>query len=81
MVAQNENPNNIADDSKTEMVREALQIHTADIALANREGFGPLRGLRHIMPKLRIKIIGKLWRRSPLVIRHDLVDIRIYLRM
>src|SRR4029077_17626738 len=63
------------------MIREALQVHAADIAFANREGFGPIRSLVHVIPKLRIKFIGKLSCPNPLVVPHDLVDIRIDLRM
>jgi hypothetical protein len=50
------------------MIREALQVHAADIAFANREGFRPLPSLVHLMPKLGIKFIGKLWRLNPLVV-------------
>ncbi|MEX0802756.1 MAG: hypothetical protein WD688_05495 [Candidatus Binatia bacterium] len=81
VVAHNENPDDIANDTKQEMIREALQAHAADIALPNRERFRPLFGLLHVMPQFRIKVIGKLWSRNPLVIPHDLVDIRVYLRM
>jgi hypothetical protein len=35
VVPDNENPDDIADDSKQEMIRKALQVHAADIALTN----------------------------------------------
>jgi hypothetical protein len=81
VVAHDENPDNVADDTKQKMIREALQVHPADFALANRKGFRPLHSLVHVMPKLRIEVIGKLWRPNALLIPHDLVDIRTYLRM
>jgi len=81
MVTHNENTNRISDDTKQEMIREALQVDAADIALANREGFRSLGSLVQLMPKLRIKVIGELRRRNLLIIPHYLVDIRIYFRM
>ena len=39
----------IADDTKQKMTREALQVHAADITLANREGFRSLGGLLDAM--------------------------------
>jgi hypothetical protein len=72
VVAHNENSDQIADATKQEMIREALQVHAADIAFANREGFGPIRSLVHVVPKLRIKFIGKLSCPNPLVVPHDL---------
>jgi hypothetical protein len=81
VVAHNENPHDITNDTKQEMIREAVQVYAADIALANREGFRPLGRLLHVMSQLGVKFIGELWRRNPLVIPHDLGDIRRDLRM
>ena len=66
MVAHNENPHDITNDTKQEMIREALQVHAAYIASANREGFRPLGGLLHVMSQLGIKFIGELWPRKAL---------------
>jgi hypothetical protein len=81
VVADHENPCDIANDAKQEMIREALQVHAAEITLANGERFRPLSGLLHVMSQFGVKFISKLSRRNPLLIPHDLVDIRIYLRM
>ena len=80
-MANDENPDSITDDTEQEMIREALQVHAPDIALADREGLRSLRGQLYVMPQLGIKVIGKFWCRNPLVVPHDLVDIRVYLRM
>ena len=42
MVAHGENSHDIANNTKQEMIRESLQVHTPEIALANSEGFRPL---------------------------------------
>jgi hypothetical protein len=40
VVAHDENPHDIASDTKQEMIRESLQAHAAKITLANREASG-----------------------------------------
>ena len=45
VVAHDENPHDIANNAKQKMIRESLQVHTPEIALANSEGFRPLGGL------------------------------------
>ena len=47
VVTHDENPHDIANDAKQEMIGEALQVHAAEITRANREGFRPLGGLLH----------------------------------
>ena len=64
VVAHNENQHSITNDTKQEMIREALQVHAAYIALANREGFRPLGGLLHVMSQLGIELVGNLWNES-----------------
>jgi hypothetical protein len=81
MVAHDENPHDIANDTKQEMIRESLQAHAAEITLVNREGFRPLGSLLHVMSQLGVKCVSELPRCNPLVIPHDLVDIRIDFRM
>ena len=44
VMANDENPDSITDDTEQEMIREALQVHAPDIALADREGLRSLRG-------------------------------------
>jgi hypothetical protein len=39
VMAHDQNPHDIANDTKQKMIREALQVHAAEITLANREGF------------------------------------------
>jgi hypothetical protein len=41
VMAHNENPHDIANDTKQEMVGKALQIHAAQVMLADRERFRP----------------------------------------
>jgi hypothetical protein len=48
-MANDENPHDIANDTKQEMIGEALQVHAAEITLADREGFWPLGGLLYVM--------------------------------
>jgi hypothetical protein len=81
MVPHDENSHDIANDTKEEMIRESLQVYAAEVTRANREGFRPLAGLLHVISKLGVKFVGELPRRNPLIICHDLVDIRINLRM
>jgi hypothetical protein len=81
MVSHDENSHDIVNDTKEEMIRESLQVYAAEFTRANREGFRPLAGLLHIVSKLGVKFVGELPRRNPLIICHDLVDIRINLRM
>jgi hypothetical protein len=57
VVAHDENPHDIANDTKQEMIGEALQIHAAKITLSNREGFRPLGGLLHVMSQLGVKFV------------------------
>jgi hypothetical protein len=65
MVTHNENPHDITNDTKQEMIREALQVHAAYIALANREEFRPLCSLLHVMSQLGIKFIGRALASQP----------------
>jgi hypothetical protein len=81
MVAHDENSHDIANNTKQEMIGEALQIHPAEITLANSEGFRPLGSLLHAISQFGVKFVGELPRRNPLVIFHDLVYIRIDFRM
>jgi hypothetical protein len=81
MVSHDENSHDIANDTKEEMIRESLQVYAAEITLAYSEGFRPLAGPLHVVSQLGIKFVGELARRNPLIISHDLVDIRINLRM
>lgn len=81
MVSHDKNSHDISSNTKQEMIREALQIHAAEIMLADRKGFRSFRRLLHVISQLGIKCVGELPRRNPLVVTHDLVDIRINLRM
>jgi hypothetical protein len=44
------------------MIRKALQIHAAEIMLANNEGFRPLDGLLHVISQPGVKFVGELSR-------------------
>ena len=77
----NQNPYCFADDPKQEMVRKSLQIDAPDIALSNGERFRPLGCLNHDAPQLDIEIVRQLGSGGGLVILHDLVDVRVNLRM
>ena len=81
MVSHDKNSHDIANDTKQEMIGEALQVHAAEITVANREGFRSFRRLLHVISQFGVKFVGELPRRNPVVIAHDLVDIRINLRM
>lgn len=63
------------------MIREAPQVYAAEITLADRKGFRSLRRLLHVMSQFRVKFVGELTGGNPFIISHDLVDIRIDLRM
>jgi hypothetical protein len=71
VVADHENPHDISNDAKQEMIREALQVHAAEITVPNRERFRPLSGLLHVMSQFGVKFISELSCRNPLVICHD----------
>jgi hypothetical protein len=64
MVAHDENSHDIANNTKQEVIREALQIHAAEIALANGEGFWPLGSLLHAISQLGVEFVGELPRRN-----------------
>lgn len=81
MVANHKNAHGIADNSKQEMIGEALQIDASKVAFANCEGLRPVGGLLHVTTQFGVKFIGELTRRNPLVVCHDLVDIRKHFRM
>lgn len=81
MVTHHQNSHGIANNTKQKMVGESPQVHAAQVMLANSEGFRSLSSLPQIVSKLGMKLIGKLLRSHPLVVTHDLVDIRINLRM
>jgi hypothetical protein len=56
MVAHDENSHDIANNTKQEMIGEAVQIYAAEITFANTEGFRPLGGLLHVISQLGVKI-------------------------
>ena len=79
MMSHNQNPHRIGDDAKQKMVREAMQVDAAKIALADRKRAGFRRGLQHQTPQLVVKIVRKLRSRDPLIVLHDGVDIGVNL--
>jgi hypothetical protein len=81
MVSHDKNAHDIADSTKQEMVGKALHVHAAEIALANSERLRSLGGLLHVMSQFGVKLVRELARCNSLIISHDLVDIRINLRM
>jgi hypothetical protein len=81
MVPHDENSHGIGDDTKKEVIRESLQVYAAEVTLANRERFRSLAGRLHVVFQLGVELVGELPRRYPLVVCHDLVDIRINIRM
>jgi hypothetical protein len=70
VMAHDENPHDIANDTKQKMIGEALQVHAAEITLADHEGFRPLGGLLHVISQLGVKFVGEFATRNPLVISH-----------
>ncbi len=81
MVSHDKNSHDIPNDTKQEMIREALQVYAAEIALADCKRFRPFRRLPHVISQLGVKFVGELPRRNPFIVTHDLVDIRINFRM
>ena len=81
MVAHDKNSRGIANDTKQEVIGEALQVYAAKIAVPKSERFRSLRSLLQIISQLGVKFVSELPRRNPLIVTHDLVDIRINLRM
>ena len=65
MVAHDENSHDIANNTKQEMIRESLQVHAAEITLANREGFRPLGSLLHVISQLGVKFVGEFAASQP----------------
>lgn len=63
------------------MIRESLQVYAAEITLADRKGFRSFRCPLYVISQLGVKFVGELPRSNPFIIIHDLVDIRINLRM
>jgi hypothetical protein len=53
MVSHDKNSHDISSNTKQEMIREALQIHAAEIMLADRKGFRSFRRLLHVISQLR----------------------------
>lgn len=81
MVADHKNAHGIANDTKQEMIGKAMQIDASKFAFANCEGLRPVGGLLHVTPQFSVKFIGELTRRNPLVVCHELIDIRKHFRM
>ena len=80
-MTDNQNPNDIADNSKEKMIGESLKIYSPNIAFANYERFRLHSRICHEAPQLFIEFIRKFRRSHFLVISHDPLDIRINLRM
>jgi hypothetical protein len=66
VMTHNENSHDVADDAKQKMIREGLQVHAAEITLANREGFCLIesdynqtavrQGITHTSPFFKIEV-------------------------
>ena len=80
-MADNQDPNGIANDAEEKMIREALKIRPPYIALSNRKLFRLCGCNHHEMAELGIEFVCKFWSGYLLVVTHDAVDIRINLRM
>lgn len=81
MMAHYQNPDNIADDSKKEMIREPSQIYPPNVTLSNCKGFGSFNRLHHEVAQLRVKLVGKFRTSCVLVVLHDGLDVRVNPRM
>jgi len=80
-MSDDQNANGISHYSKEKMIRKTMKVHSPNIAFASRERFGSGSGCSHEMPQLCIEFIREIRCSDFLVISHDLVDIRINLRM
>jgi len=76
-----QNPHRIADDAEEKMIRKAMQVHSAQIALAGGKRFRVFCSRKHETPRLVVEIGRKSRISDPLVIFHDLMDIGTNLRM
>src|SRR4029079_7817322 len=57
IVSHDKNSHDISSNTKQEMIREALQIHAAEITLADRKGFRSFRRPLHTLSPLRQKCV------------------------
>ena len=47
MMSDNQNPHRIANDAKKKVIRKAMKVDAAKVALADGKGFGPLDRRQH----------------------------------
>src|SRR4029077_11807299 len=80
-MTNDENANGTSRYAKKKVIRKPMKVDSANVALANCEGFGPLSHRSHEMPQLSIEFICKFSCTHFLVISHDAIDIRVHLRM
>lgn len=79
MMSNDQNSDRLADNAKQKVVREAMEVDAAKVALANGERLGSLCGVQHEAPQLLVEIVRKLPTGDALVILHDRVNIGVNL--
>jgi hypothetical protein len=77
VMTNDEKANVVTGNSKKEMIRKTMKVHSPNIAFTNRKRFGSGRDGYHEMAQLCIEFIREIRCSDFLVISHDLVDIRI----
>ena len=76
-----QDPNRLSDDSEQKMKREAFQVHASDVPLSDGKALWVFGSSGHKPPDFGVKLISELPRGHSLIPLHDLVDVRVYLRM
>ena len=71
MMPDNQDPHRIINDSEEKMIREAVQVCSTEVLLADGKRFRALCHLYHEAAQLAVEVIGKLRAGDPFVILHD----------
>src|SRR5438105_5782817 len=81
VMPDNQNAHGLSDYPKKKMVWETMQVDTPKIVLPNCERLWSCSRLSHEVSQLYVEFIREICGGDFFIVRHDLVDIRINLRM
>ena len=76
-----EDPNGLSGDSEQKMKRKPFQVHASDVAHSDGEALWVFGSSSHKPPHFRVELIREAPRGHSLVPLHNLVDVRVNLRM
>jgi len=77
----NQDSDRLSDDTKQKVKRKASEVRTTDITLSDCEALWLLGGSSHKPPQFGVEFISELPGGHSLIPLHDLIDVRVNLRM